>query len=110
MTCKIRTHGADAVHTSFPDDVSVTIAYDTDAILVSPIFIFTTLIDFPVQSFLFGDFLHWINYRIQGYSFPYHLITKATLVICLVQQKILTNLNVLALYGPEFYSYSLHFI
>ena len=44
------------------------------------------------------------NYRIQGHSFPYHWITKAVIVICLVQQKILTNLHMLALNGPEFCS------
>ena len=46
------------------------------------------------------------NYRIQGHSFPYHWITKAVIVICLVQQKILTNLHMLALSGPEFCSCS----
>ena len=46
------------------------------------------------------------NYRIQGLSFPYHWITKALIVICLVQQKILTNLHMLALSGPEFCSCS----
>ena len=35
------------------------------------------------------------NYRIQGHSFPYHWITKAVIVICLVQQKILTNLHMI---------------
>ena len=48
----------------------------------------------------------WLNYRIQGYSFPYHWKTKAAIAICLVQHKILNNLHVLALYGPGFYSYS----
>jgi len=41
------------------------------------------------------------NYRIQGHSFLYHWITTAAIVICLVQRKILTNLQVLALYGHE---------
>ena len=39
----------------------------------------------------------WLNYRMQGHSLPYYWITKAAIVICLVQQKVLTNLNVLAL-------------
>ena len=39
----------------------------------------------------------WLNYRMQGHSLPYYWITKAAIVICLVQQKILTNLYVLAL-------------
>ena len=43
------------------------------------------------------------NYRIQGHSFPYHWITKAVIVICLVQQKILTNLHMLALSGPDLF-------
>ena len=34
------------------------------------------------------------NYRIQGHSFPYHWITKAVTVICLIQQKILTLYSV----------------
>ena len=41
-----------------------------------------------------------------GPPFPYHWITEAVIVIYLVQQKILTNLHVLALYGPKFYSCS----
>ena len=36
----------------------------------------------------------WLNYREQGHSFPYNLITKATIVICLVLQKLLSNLYV----------------
>ena len=39
----------------------------------------------------------WLNYRMQGHSLPYYWITKAAIVICLVQQQVLTNLNVLAL-------------
>ena len=46
------------------------------------------------------------NYRIQGHSFPYHWITKAVIVICLFQQKILANLHILALSGPVFCSYA----
>ena len=37
----------------------------------------------------------WLNYRMQGHSLPYYWITKAAIVICLVQQ------NECA--GPEFY-------
>ena len=40
---------------------------------------------------------------IKGHSFPCHWITKAAVDICIIQKKILTNLHVLALYGPEFY-------
>ena len=42
----------------------------------------------------------------QGHSFPYHWIAKAVIVISLVQQKILTNLHMLALSEPEFCSCS----
>ena len=34
----------------------------------------------------------WLNYRMQGHSLPYYWITKAAIVICLVQQKVLTNI------------------
>ena len=52
------------------------------------------------------DMLNSSNYRIQGHSFPYHWITKAVIVICLVQQKILTNLHMLTQSGPVFCSYA----
>ena len=39
----------------------------------------------------------WLNYRMQGHSLPCYWITKAAIVICLVQQKVLTCV------GPEFY-------
>ena len=44
--------------------------------------------------------MFWFNYRIQGHSFPYHLLTKGALIIIL--QKLLTNLHVLALRDLEF--------
>ena len=43
-----------------------------------------------------------------GHSFPYHWITKAAFVSCLVLPKLLTiNMHVLALSGPEFCSSSI---
>ena len=49
-----------------------------------------------------------INYRIQSHSFPYHWITKAAFVSCLVLPKFLNiNMHVLALSGPEFCSSSI---
>lgn len=41
-----------------------------------------------------------LNFRIQGDSLPYHWMTEAAIVMWLVQQNILTNLYVLAVYGP----------
>ena len=52
------------------------------------------------------DLKQWLNYRIQGHPFPCHWRAKAAIVICLIQEKILTNLHVLTWYGPKFYSYS----
>ena len=44
-----------------------------------------------------GHLKSGLNYRIESYLFPCHWIAKAAIGICLVQQKILNNLHVLAL-------------
>jgi len=47
----------------------------------------------------------WLNHTIHWAThFRIIKMTNAAFVICLVQQKILTNLRVLALYGPEFFA------